>query len=244
KRFLRYIKRLLKAGTMDNGNFIVSAEGVPQGSVCSPALANIFAHAVLDDWFEKVVKGHCKGKVSLFRYADDAVICCEHKYDADRIMDVIGKRMSRYKLKLNEEKTHMVRFDRSNRRESDTFDFLGFTFYMGLSKKGHAVTKIKSSGKKIRIKLKNVNEWCRKNRNKYRLRELWEKFCVKLRGHIQYYGISSNSQAVGNFKRKAICIFVKWLKRRSQRNTMTNEKFKKYMQIYPAPRVQVHHRLF
>lgn len=243
KRFLRYVKRLLKAGIMDKGNFTVSDEGVPQGSVCSPALANIFAHIVLDDWFEKVVKGHCKGKVALFRYADDAVICCEHKYDADRIMRVIGKRLSKYKLKLNSEKTHMVRFDRNHRRESGTFDFLGFTFYIGLSKKGHAITKIKSSGKKIRIKLKNVNEWCRKNRNKFRLRELWGKFCIKLRGHIQYYGTSFNGKAVRNFMNKAKFLFVKWLKRRSQRSTMTYEKFKKYMQLYPAPKAQIHHRL-
>jgi len=244
KRFLRYIKRLLKAGAMDNGKFIVSDEGVPQGSVCSPALANIFAHIVLDDWFEKTVKRHCKGKVALIRYADDAVICCESKYDAERIMRVIGKRLSKYNLKLNSEKTHMVKFDRNHRRESGAFDFLGFTFYIGLSKKGHAITKIKSSGKKIRIKLKNVNEWCRKNRNKFRLRELWDKFCIKLRGHIQYYGISLNGKAVHSFINKAIFLFVKWLKRRSQKSTMTYDKFKKYMQIYPAPMVQIHHRLF
>ncbi|MFH2064171.1 MAG: group II intron reverse transcriptase/maturase [Pseudomonadota bacterium] len=244
QRFLRYIKRLLKAGLLDKDNLIVSDEGVPQGAVCSPILANIFAHTVLDDWFEKTVKNHSKGKVALFRYADDAVICCETQYDAERIMRVIGKRLFKYKLQLNTAKTNMVKFDRGSYKESGAFDFLGFTFYQGVSKKGATIPKIKSSGKRIRVKLKRVNEWCRRNRNKYRLHEFWGKFCSKLRGHIQYYGMSFNSKALYKFVRKTIYLFVKWLRRRSQRNTMTHEKFKMYMQIFPPPRVQIYHRLY
>ena len=101
QRFLRYIKRMLKAGILDDGNFTVSDEGVPQGSVCSPVLANIFAHFALDAWFERTVQKHCRGKVALFRYADDAVICCEYQYDAVRIRNVLTKRLSKYRLKLN-----------------------------------------------------------------------------------------------------------------------------------------------
>ena len=93
--------------------------------------------------------------------------------------------MAKYKLKLNEEKTHTVRFNRNNRQESDVFDFLGFTFYLGLSGQGRTIAKLKSSSKKIRVKLKRVNQWCKENRNIFRLRELWGKFCSKLRGHIQ-----------------------------------------------------------
>ncbi len=244
QRFLRYIRRLLKAGVLDKGNFTVSDEGVPQGSVCSPVLANIFAHTVIDDWFERVVKSHCKGKVALFRYADDAVICCETSYDAQRIVSAIGKRLSKYKLKLNEEKTHTVSFERSRRLESGAFDFLGFTFYLGLSKRGYVIPKVKSSGKKLRIKLKRVNEWCKLHRNRYRLRELWKRFCVKLQGHIRYYGISFNSRAVSGFVEKSVYIFVKWLQRRSQKCTMTFEKFNRYMQLYPAPKARIYHSLF
>ena len=244
KRFLRYIKRLLKAGILDKGNFSVSDEGVPQGSVASPVLANIFAHIVLDDWFPKVVKLHCKGKVELFRYADDAVICCQYSQDAKRIHDVIGKRLAKYKLKLNEEKTHVVRFDRHNRKESGVFDFLGFTFYLGLSKTGRTIPKVKSSSKKLRIKLKRVNQWCKENRNQLRLRELWKAFCLKLRGHIQYYGVSFNSHAVDWFVKRAIVLFLKWLNRRSQRRSMTFDQFKQYMSIYPAPKVRVYHKLY
>ena len=71
QRFLRYIRRMFKAGILREGELVVSEEGVPQGSVCSPILANIYAHNALDKWFEGIVKSHCKGKVEIFRYADD-----------------------------------------------------------------------------------------------------------------------------------------------------------------------------
>lgn len=74
KKLLRYIARMFKAGILSEGELIVQEEGIVQGSCASPVLANIFAHYVLDQWFEEVVKQHCKGTVTLFRYGDDAVI--------------------------------------------------------------------------------------------------------------------------------------------------------------------------
>jgi RNA-directed DNA polymerase len=71
KCFMRYVSRMLKAGVLSEGELTVSDEGVPQGSICSPIMANVFAHYVIDEWFEDVVKQHCAGKVELFRYADD-----------------------------------------------------------------------------------------------------------------------------------------------------------------------------
>ncbi len=56
KRFLRYIKRFLIAGIMENGQFAESDKGTPQGGLISPVLANVYLHYVLDLWFEKVVK--------------------------------------------------------------------------------------------------------------------------------------------------------------------------------------------
>jgi len=71
ERCMRYVKRMFKAGVLTAGELTVSEEGAPQGSCCSPILANIFAHHVLDTWFEAVVKRHCGGQVALYRYADD-----------------------------------------------------------------------------------------------------------------------------------------------------------------------------
>lgn len=104
KKLIRYIVRMFKAGIVSNGELIVSEEGVIQGSCCSPIIANIFAHYVLDEWVEKVVKEHCKGKVEIFRYCDDGVICCRYEADAERIRTALAKRLEKYKLKLNEEK--------------------------------------------------------------------------------------------------------------------------------------------
>lgn len=109
---IRYIVRMFKSGILANGELTVSEEGVVQGSPVSPTIANIFAHYVIDEWFEKVVKARCRGRVKLFRYADDAVICCQHASDAVRIRRALSKRLEKYKLKLNEEKTSCTSFSR------------------------------------------------------------------------------------------------------------------------------------
>jgi group II intron reverse transcriptase/maturase len=98
KRFIRYIIRLFKAGVLAEGDLSVSQEGLVQGSLCSPTLANIFAHYALDLWVTEVVKKHCTGTVELFRYGDDAVICCQYEKDAMRIKKALSQRLDKYKL--------------------------------------------------------------------------------------------------------------------------------------------------
>jgi len=77
-----------------------------------------------------------------------------------------------------------VSFDRKDRQNSGHFDFLGFTFYQGLSKAGRTIPKVKSSRKKLRAKLSGVNIWLQKNRYSNKLGVLWLQFCNKLRGHV------------------------------------------------------------
>ena len=244
KRFLRYIQRMLKSGILSEGNFRRTDEGVAQGSVCSPILANLFAHYVLDEWLEGAVKLHCRSKVSFYRYADDVVICCGSERDAKRIREALVKRLDKFGLAMNEEKTKLIKLDKHDPKGSGAFDFLGFTFYLGLSRTGSVIPKLKSSGKKLRVKLSNVNQWCKRYRNEYRLSALWTRFCAKLRGHVQYYGVSNNQKMVDRFLRRAIIYFVKWLNRRSQMRSMTFKQFKNYMRLYPPPRAAVTHRLY
>ena len=71
KTLMRYIIRMFKAGVLSERDLQITDEGVPQWSICSPVLANIFAHKVIDSWVEEMVKPNCKGKVKLFRFADD-----------------------------------------------------------------------------------------------------------------------------------------------------------------------------
>ena len=72
-RLIRYIVRMLKSWVLANGEMTISEEGTVQGSICSPVLANVLAHYAIDQWFEEIVKVHCKGEVKLFRYCDDRV---------------------------------------------------------------------------------------------------------------------------------------------------------------------------
>lgn len=246
KTLLRYIARMFKAGILSEGELIVQEEGIVQGSCASPVLANIFAHYVLDQWFEEVVKQHCKGTVTLFRYGDDAVICCRYKEDANRIKIALAKRLEKYKLKLNEEKTKVVRFSKKGFRESEeqeVFNFLGFTFYLGKSRKGNVIPKVKSCGKRISAKLKRVKDWCKDIRSRKKLTVIWQSFCSKLRGHIHYYGVNFNYKAVRIFVYQAVKILFKWLNRRSQRKSFTWDKFKLFIERNPLPKVRIYHQI-
>ena len=213
----------------------------------SELLSNIFAHEALDLWIKEMVKPCCKGNVEIFRYADDAVICCESETEAVRIRNTLTKRLAKFKLRLNEEKTKLVSFDKikaSQGIEQGTFDFLGFTFYLRKSVRGKYVPKLKTKSKGVKTKLKRVTEWWRQNRNLKRLRDLWGIFISKMRGHIQYFGVSHNIRHVDHFIRGATRIAFNWLNRRSQRKSFTWEQFNKFIKMYPLPKVKVVHRLF
>ena len=246
-KFIRYITRMFKSGVLADGELSMNEEGVVQGSCCSPVISNIVAHYVIDTWLEETVKPLMKGMVKVFRYADDLVICCRYEEDAKRIKSVLGKRLAKYKLELNEEKTSMVNFSKSNLRrgvKQGAFEFLGFRFYLGKSLKGVTIPKLKTSGKRFRSKLNNVKAWAKQIRNKAPLGEIWKTFCAKLRGHVQYYGVSFNFNMMSKFLYEAKKIIFKWLNRRSQRKSFDWEKFDLFVKKHPLPKAEIVHRLF
>lgn len=247
QKFMQYISRMFKSGILADGDLTVNEEGVGQGSLCSPVLSNIYAHEVIDSWFEKVVKGHCKGQVEMFRYCDDLVICCQYQRDAERVKEALGRRLAKFGLTMSKEKTRLARFSKAKVKQKikqDVVDFLGFTFYWGRSQKGAIIPKVKTNGSRLRKKLKSVNVWAREVRNKAPLKEIWSTFCQKLEGHIRYYGVSFNVKMVENFLDKATRILFKWLNRRSQRKSFDWEKFKLFIKRYPLPKARICHVLF
>src|SRR3954447_21839983 len=97
---------------MEEGRVTHPESGSPQGGVISPLRANAYLHEVLDTWFEQTVKPRLKGRASLIRYADDAVLVFEREGDARRVLGALPKRFGKCGLTLHPEKTRLVPFQR------------------------------------------------------------------------------------------------------------------------------------
>lgn len=243
ERFIRLISRMLKAGTQTPKGIEYGELGSPQGSISSPVIANIFLDHVLDKWFTEVVIDHCLGYCAIIRYADDAIMVFEREDDAHRFMRVLPRRLEKYGLRLNENKTHLMACGKRHAciclqtgQRSPTFDFLGLTHYWGRSRKGYVRLKRKTSKKRLRRALVELNDWLRQVRSTYRLPLIWKMVGQKLRGHFNYFGVTDNSRAIQTFEQKAHALLFKWLNRRSQRRSFTWADFLRYRMAYPLPR--------
>ena len=240
-RVLDLIEGWLKAGILDGKEMVFPEKGSPQGSVLSPLLANVYLHEVLDTWWETVVQAHCRGKVVLYRYADDFVIGCERAEDARRISKVLPQRFAKYGLEINTEKTKLVDFGRPQRPASGhkpgTFSFLGVVHYWGKTWRGSYTIKRKTEGKRLRRTLGEFWRWCRDNRHRP-LQEQYAALCAKLRGYYQYYGIRCNSQCLDLVYYTATRAWRYWLNRRGGRK-MTWRAFGRMMAAYPLPRPKI-----
>lgn len=243
---LRLIGKWLHVGVVEDGRLLMTENGTYQGSVISPILANVYLHEVLDLWVEEAVKPRMRGEISLYRFADDFVVCFQYRSDAERFQEVLSKRFAKYGLKLHPDKTRLMAFGRfaeqearrNGRRKPETFGFLGFTFYCGISRAGRFVVKCKTMSKRLRRGLLRWGQWCRQNRH-YRLREQRERLRVVLHGHYQYYGLPANYRSLEQFYRGTIRLWRKWLGRRDRATVMTWQKFNEILQAYPLPRPRI-----
>lgn len=249
-RVLRLLRRLLKAGIMEDGLTRASLEGTPQGSIVSPLLSNIYLHYVLDLWFEKRVRPGSRGETYMFRFADDFVGCFEDRADAERFQFYLKKRMEAFSLGLAEEKTRTLPFGRYARAalrrqgaKPGQFDFLGFTFYCGKTRRGRFKVKRRTSRKKVGAFLARFTEWIRKERHRYRTGELFARAKSRVAGHLNYYAITDNSERCQMVHRTATRILFKWLNRRSQRKSYSWAVFNDVLSSCGWPVVRVRHNL-
>ncbi len=227
----RTIDKWLKAGIMDEGNISYPEFGTKQGSVISPLLSNIYLHYALDVWFSEQIQPLLKGKSFIVRYADDFILGFTDKSDAERVMEVLPKRFAKYGLTLHPEKTKQIDLNSKRGGSGRSFDFLGFTHYLGKSRKGNKVLKRKTSSKRLTRAIMNISKYIKLNRH-MKLRDLIAAINVKLRGHYSYYGITFNDRGIYLFYEQVQHKLYKWLNRRGGKHKWNWETFSKLIKLW------------
>lgn len=222
----RMIDKWLKAGILEDKQLSYPKEGTPQGGIISPLLSNIYLHYVLDEWFSEQIQPLLSGRSFIVRYADDFVLGFENASDAERVMKVLPKRFEKYKLELHPDKTKIVNLNSKRGEGNRSFDFLGFTHYLGKSRKGKVVLKRKTISMKLTVAIDKIQVWIKKNRHK-KLKELISELNVKLRGHYNYYGITFNSKGIYSYFELVKRCLHKWLNRRGGKPVWNWDKFTK-----------------
>lgn len=242
----RLIDKWLQAGVMTADGIERTETGSPQGGVISPILANIYLHEVLDRWFEEDVLPRMKGKASLIRYADDALLLFARQDDAMRVTSVLAKRFARFGLNLHPDKTKLLDF-RPPRRGSETqrasFVFLGFTHYWGSTRRNTWVVRRRTAPGRFGRALRRIREWCRRHRH-LSLDEQHLALSRKLQGHYAYYGCTGNFDALKRFFNEVRSIWRFWLNRRSRSTPMTWQRFERIVRRRPLPRPRVVHSVY
>jgi RNA-directed DNA polymerase len=216
---LLYIRRWLKVPyALKTGERIARNQGVAQGSVIGPILANLFLHYVFDKWMDINHPG-----VPFERYADDTICHCRSLEEAQNLQTCVKERLEQCGLKLNEEKTRIVYCKDSYRRgdyQCVSFDFLGYTFRprKAMSKRGNAFTGFLPG---ISLKAKNrirseIRGW-RLKRNIYlRLEDIARRIAPMVRGWITYYGKYYSSSLKAFLQEVNMCI-ARWVSNKYKR---------------------------
>lgn len=242
---LRLIRKWINVGVIDDGHLLLSEAGTGQGQIISPLLANVYLHFVLDEWVEREVKPRLRGKVSVIRYADDAVLCFQYREDAEKVLHVLPKRFARFGLTLHPEKTRLVAFGREALASASrtgtkpaTFDFLGLTHKCARSRRGRFTVHVKTMKKRLRRSLKSITEWCQTHRH-HAVDRQQAALNAKLRGHYQYYGRPTNYRSLWQFYRGVRRTWKKWLGRRTRGRTLTWEKYAQLLQRHPLLRPRI-----
>jgi len=225
KKLLRYIKRFLISGYMEDMKKYETDKGTPQGGLISPILANVYLHYVLDLWFEKWVKPKLKGEAYLVRYADDFVIMFQYENEAHMVYETLIERLAKFGLEIEQDKTRIIPFGRY-KGTTETFDFLGFMHYNRKTRTGKYTIGHKMSKKKRLAKQQTITQWIKENRH-LNLLILILKLNKKLIGMYAYYGINGMLEELYKLYYHTKYMLYSATTRRSQRKM----KLTKYLTI-------------
>ena len=247
-QMLRLIRKWLRAGVSEDGEWSRTEVGTPQGSVISPLLSNIYLHYVLDQWVAEWRKNKAIGEVIIVRYADDFVMGFQYRREAERFLGEMKERFDQYGLEIHREKTRLIEFGRfaeANRAERgegkpETFDFLGFTHICSRTQKGNRFTiRRKTIAKRLRIKLKEVREAIIRRRHEpVPVLGKWLRSVIQ--GHLNYFAVPGNRKAVDRFRTESNRAWLFALRRRSQKSrNLTWDRIKRLIKTWiPTAKTQ------
>jgi len=232
----RLVGKWLNAGILEEGKRVHVDTGTPQGGVLSPLLANVYLHNVIDSWWVQAVQPRLEGKSLMVRYADDFVMAFSRRDDAERVLEVLHKRLAKYGLTLNSEKTKLVAFHRPRRtrKKPEAFTMLGITHYWGKSRKGNWAVKTRTSKKSMARGLQRVAQRLKRGRHKS-LRDQADYLRRALRGHYNYFGKWVGERNLRRYMWIVRGIWRKWLSRRSQKGGISWKRMRKILRRHKLP---------
>jgi group II intron reverse transcriptase/maturase len=247
QRILRLIGKWLKAGVLEAGTWTQGTAGTPQGAVISPLLANVYLHYVYDLWAQQWRDRYAHGDMIVIRYADDTVVGFQHEADARRFLDDLRERLAKFELELHPEKTRLVPFGRhakADRPDAEagrlgTFDFLGFTHISAKSNGGKFLLKRQTMRKRMRAKLAEIKEEMRRRLHQ-RIAEQGRWLRSVVAGYFAYHAVPTNARAISAFRHHVIQMWLKSLRRRSQRHNMPWERMNRIIDAWIPPAVIRH----
>ncbi|KKM50668.1 hypothetical protein LCGC14_1555950 [marine sediment metagenome] len=243
RRVIRHIKKWLKAGVMEGGDWCEVEEGTPQGGSISPLLSNIYLHYVFDLWANSWRKSKASGDVVMVRFADDMVLGFQYRHEAMHFLEELKRRFKKFNLEVHTEKTSLIEFGRyavERRKERgegkpETFDFLGFTHICSKSRLGKFTVLRKTSAKKMRNKLAELKRTMR-TRLHWSIADLGKWLKSVIVGHCRYYGVPWNGKSLTRFRSEIIRMWCKSLRRRSQKHRITWERMNRIAKRWlPCP---------
>jgi len=247
KRVWRLIGKWLAAGVIEDGQWSACEEGSPQGASASPLLANVYLHYVFDLWADHWRRHHADGDVIIARFADDFIVGFQYEEDARRFLDELRERFARFGLELHPDKTRLIEFGRraaiDRRRRGlgkpETFDFLGFTHICARARSGRFWVRRITIAKRMRAKLAEVKTQLRRRmHDPIPVQGRW--LTQVLQGHVAYYAVPGNSNAVSAFRYQVSLHWRRTLRRRSQRGRITWARMGRYATRW-LPQVRVMH---
>jgi RNA-directed DNA polymerase len=204
-------------------------QGTPQGGVVSPVLANLFLHYAFDAWVRREMP-----RVPFCRYADDGLLHCRSRRQADYVMKRITDRFRECGLEIHPDKSSVVYCQDRNRTEQHpriSFDFLGYTFRPRrcVDRRGNVHPNFLPAISRLSKKEINrmIRRWHLQLKNDKSLSDLSRMFNPKLRGWLTYYGRFYPS-ALRRLWRNINWYLVQWV-RRKFKNLSRMRRAKQYL---------------